>query len=206
MVLRSSSHLIIAFTFFFFFSVLFALSTLGTETTLNIIAPSGIWVSLLISVLLTLNKIIHQEYENGSTDFYLLSDFPLEIILFFKTIVHWITVSLPMLLIMPFIMIAFQIDLEKLVILLTIVLIGSPALSFIGIMISCITLSNNSSFLITTITIPFYFPTLLLGIYCTNNTDLDNMSLAYILLSLNTLFTITISPFISAYAIKLHYS
>ena len=206
MVLRSGSHLIIAFTFFFFFSVLFALSTLGTETLVNIIAPSGIWVSLLISVLLTLNKIIHQEYENGSTDFYLLSDFPLEIILFFKTIVHWITVSLPMLLIMPFIMIALQIDLEKLFTLLTIVLIGSPALSFVGIMISCITLSNNSSFLITTITIPFYFPTLLLGIYCTNNTDLDNMSLAYILLSLNTLFTITISPFISAYAVKLHYS
>ena len=206
MVLRSGSHLIIALTFFFFFSVLFALSTLGTETLLNIIAPSGIWVSLLLSVLLTLNKIIHREYENGSTDFYLLSDFPLEIILFFKTIIHWITVSLPMLLIMPFIMIALQIELEKIFLLLVIVLIGSPALSFVGIMISSLTLSNNSSFLITTITIPFYFPTLLLGIYCTNNTDLDNMSLAYILLCLNTLFTITISPFISAYAVKLHYS
>ncbi len=206
MVVRSGSHLVIAFTFFFFFSVLFALSTLGTEILLNLIAPSGIWVSLLISVLLTLNRIIHQEYENGSTDFYLLSDFPLEIILFFKTIVHWITVSLPMLLIMPFIMIALQIELEKIFLLLTIVLIGSPALSFVGIMISSLTLSNNSSFLVTTITIPFYFPTLLLGIYCTNNIDIDNMSLAYILLSLNTLFTITISPFISAYAVKLHYS
>ena len=206
MVLRSGSHLMIAFTFFFFFSVLFALSTLGTETLLHLIAPSGIWISLLISVLLTLNKIIHQEFENGSTDFYLLSDFPLEIILFFKTIVHWITVSIPILLIMPFIMIALQIELEKLFVLLTIIFIGSPALSFVGIMISCLTLSNNSSFLITTITIPFYFPTLLLGIYCTNNTDLGNMSLAYILLSLNTLFTITISPFISAYALKLHHS
>ncbi len=206
MVVRSGSHLVIAFTFFFFFSVLFALSTLGTEMLLNLIAPSAIWVSLLISVLLTLNKIIHQEYENGSTDFYLLSDFPLEIILFFKTIIHWITVSLPMLLIMPFIMIALQIELEKIFLLLVIVLIGSPALSFVGIMISSLTLSNNSSFLITTITIPFYFPTLLLGIYCTNNIDIDNMSLAYILLSLNTLFTITISPFISAYAVKLHYS
>ena len=192
MVLRSGSHLIIAFTFFFFFSVLFALSTLGTETLLHLIAPSGIWISLLISVLLTLNKIIHQEFENGSTDFYLLSDFPLEIILFFKTIVHWITVSIPILLIMPFIMIALQIELEKLFVLLTIIFIGSPALSFVGIMISCLTLSNNSSFLITTITIPFYFPTLLLGIYCTNNTDLDNMSLAYVLLSLNTLFTLSL--------------
>jgi len=206
LVLKSGSHLIIAFTFFFFFSVLFALSTLGNEALLSLLAPSAIWVSLLISILLTLNKIIHHEYENGSTDFYLLSDFPLEIILFLKTVVHWLTVTVPLLLLMPFIMIALQIELDKLFMLLAILLIGSPALSFLGIMISCLTLSNNSSFLITTITIPFYFPTLLLGIYCSATNDLDSASLNYTLLCLNTLFTITVSPFISAYAVKLHYS
>ena len=147
LVLKSGAHLIIAFTFFFFFSVLFALSTLGNEALLSLIAPSAIWVSLLISILLTLNKIIHHEYENGSTDFYLLSDFPLEIILFLKTVVHWLTVTVPLLLLMPFIMIALQIELDKLFMLLSILLIGSPALSFLGIMISCLTLSNNAAHL-----------------------------------------------------------
>jgi heme exporter protein B len=155
---------------------------------------------------LTLNRIIHYEFENGSTEFFLLSDFPLEVILFLKTVVHWLTVSIPLLLLMPIIMIALQIELENFLKLLLILLVGSPALSFIGTMTSCLTLSNNSSFLITTITIPFYFPTLLLGIYCSTSTDLGSIPFIYSLLGLNTLFTIILSPFISAYAVKLHYS
>ena len=60
--------------------------------------------------------------------------------------------------------------------------------------------------LLTTITIPFYFPTLLLGIFCCSSSTTDLFSLEYLLLYANTLFTVVLSPYISAYAIKLNYS
>ena len=205
-VLRSGSHIGLAFSFFLFFMLLFALSSLGNTTLLSGLGLTAVWLSLLMSILLTLNKIIHEDFKSGVLDYLLISDVPIEITLFCKTIVHWVSVVIPLLIITPLVLFTFQISSDNIVRVVLILLLGSPSLSFVGMMISCLTLSNRSSLLLTTITIPFYFPTLLLGIFCCGSTNNNLIAFEYLLLYANTLFTIVISPFISAYAIKLNYS
>ena len=136
----------------------------------------------------------------------MIADVPLEVTLFCKTVVHWISVVIPLLIITPTVLLTFQISSDNIIRMVLILLIGSPSLSFLGTMISCLTLSNRSSFLLTTITIPFYFPTLLLGIFCSGSNTSNLFAFEYLLLYANTLFTLVLSPYISAYAIKLNYS
>ena len=205
-VLRSGSHIGLAFSFFLFFMLLFALSSLGNSTLLSGLGLTAVWLSLLMSILLTLNKIIHEDFKSGVLDYLLISDVPIEITLFCKTIIHWVSVVVPLLIITPLVLFTFQISSDNIVRMVLILLLGSPSLSFVGMMISCLTLSNRSSLLLTTITIPFYFPTLLLGIFCCGSTNNNLIAFEYLLLYANTLFTIVISPYISAYAIKLNYS
>ena len=206
LVLRSGSHVGLAFSFFLFFMLLFALSSLGNATLLSGLGLTAVWLSLLMSILLTLNKIIHEDFKSGVLDYLLISDVPIEITLFCKTIVHWVSVVIPLLIITPLVLFTFQISSDNILRVVLILMLGSPSLSFVGMMISCLTLSNRSSLLLTTITIPFYFPTLLLGIFCCGSTNNNLIAFEYLLLYANTLFTIVISPFISAYAIKLNYS
>ena len=205
-VLRSGSHIGLAFTFFLFFMLLFALSSLGNSAFLSGLGLTAVWLSLLMSILLTLNKIIHEDFKSGVLDYLLISDIPIEVTLFWKTLVHWVSVVIPLLIVTPLVLITFQISSDNVAKVVLILLLGSPSLSFVGMMISCLTLSNRSSLLLTTITIPFYFPTLLLGIFCCGSTNNNLIAFEYLLLYANTLFTIVISPFISAYAIKLNYS
>ena len=205
-VLRSGSHIGLAFSFFLFFMLLFSLSSLGNTTLLSGLGLTAVWLSLLMSILLTLNKIIHEDFKSGVLDYLLISDIPIEITLFCKTLVHWVSVVIPLLIITPLVLFTFQISSDNIAKVVLILLLGSPSLSFVGMMISCLTLSNRSSLLLTTITIPFYFPTLLLGIFCCGSTNNNLIAFEYLLLYANTLFTIVISPFISAYAIKLNYS
>ena len=205
-VIRSGSHIGLAFSFFLFFMLLFALSSLGNTILLSGLGLTAVWLSLLMSILLTLNKIIHEDFKSGVLDYLLISDVPIEITLFCKTTVHWVSVVIPLLIITPLVLFTFQISSDNIVRVVLILLLGSPSLSFVGMMISCLTLSNRSSLLLTTITIPFYFPTLLLGIFCCGSTNNNLIAFEYLLLYANTLFTIVISPFISAYAIKLNYS
>ena len=206
LVIKSSSHIVLAFSFFIFFSLLFALSALGDNFVLSKIGLTAIWLSILMSILLTLNKVIHEDYESGVLDYLLIADIPLEVTMFFKTLVHWVSVVMPLIIITPIVLVAFQISPDHIARVVVVLLLGSPSLSFVGTMISCLTLSNRSNFLLTTITIPFYFPSLILGIFCSSSTTVDLFALEYLLLYANTLFTVVLSPYISAYAIKLNYS
>ena len=206
LVIRSGSHLVLAFSFFLFFILLFALSAFGDNFVLSNIGLTAVWLSLLMSILLTLNKVIHEDYESGILDYLLIAEIPLEVTMFLKTIVHWVSVVIPLIIIIPVVLITFQISSDHILRIFIVLLCGSPSLSFVGTMISCLTLSNRSNFLLTTITIPFYFPTLLLGIFCCSSSTTDLFALEYLLLYANTLFTVVLSPYISAYAIKLNYS
>ena len=206
LVIKSGSHIVLAFSFFIFFTLLFALSGLGDNFVLSKIGLTAVWLSLLMSILLTLNKVIHEDYASGVLDYLLIADIPLEVTMFFKTLVHWVSVVLPLIIVTPIVLVTFQISPDHIVRVVIVLLLGSPSLSFVGTMISCLTLSNRSNFLLTTITIPFYFPSLILGIFCSSSTTADLFALEYLLLYANTLFTVVLSPYISAYAIKLNYS
>ena len=56
LIIKSGSHIVLAFSFFIFFTLLFALSGLGDNFVLSKIGLTAVWLSLLMSNYLLLIK------------------------------------------------------------------------------------------------------------------------------------------------------
>ncbi len=75
---------------------------LGSEPKLLArIAPAVIWIAVVLSLLMSLESVFRQDYQEGSLAQIALSPYPLSILLLGKSIAHWIMVGLPLLVSAP---------------------------------------------------------------------------------------------------------
>ena len=95
----STSSMVVAF--FIIVVTLFPLGVGPEQSVLARIAVGVIWVAALLACLLSLDRIFQADYEDGTLDQYALSRLPLELIVIGKSLAHWLTTSLPLILITP---------------------------------------------------------------------------------------------------------
>ena len=191
----------------FFITVIFV-SALGFDinsTDFNLIGPSLIWVTALLSVLLSAKNLIQDDFRDGSLDLLLISPIPLELVLAVKAFAHWISISLPIIFICPVISVLFTIPFDNLLILIIGLFLGTPALSFISILGASLTFSlRRSSILMPILIMPFYIPTLVFGVKIVNfteNTNEYHINGLLILLAI-TLLSMSVLPFAAAMGVK----
>lgn len=150
-----------------FFMIAVALIPFGLGPDLKLlrdIAPGLVWVALLLAVLLSLESIFQADLEDGSFDQYLLSDTPLEILMLAKGLAHWLGVVLPLVLTAPLAGILLNIDTPSLLPVCLILLSGSPAMSFLGMMGSALAAGvSRSGLLAALMVMPLYVPVLIFG-------------------------------------------
>ena len=150
-----------------FFMIAVALIPFGLGPDLNLlrdIAPGLVWVALLLAVLLSLESIFQADLEDGSFDQYLLSDTPLEILMLAKGLAHWLGVVLPLVLAAPLAGLLLNIDTPSLLPVCLILLAGSPAMSFLGMMGSALAAGvSRSGLLAALMVMPLYVPVLIFG-------------------------------------------
>ena len=60
---------------------------------LNQIAPGVLWVTLLLSLLLSLDRIFLSDYEEGALELMLNATIPLEFVVAAKAFAHWLTIT-----------------------------------------------------------------------------------------------------------------
>lgn len=87
-----------------FFLVVVVMLPLGLgpdQAMLTRIAPGALWVALLLSVLLSTDRIFQADYEDGTLEVMLLGPVPAELIVVAKTAAHWLTTGLPLALAAP---------------------------------------------------------------------------------------------------------
>ena len=191
----------------FFITVIFV-SALGFDinsTDFNLIGPSLIWVTALLSVLLSAKNLIQDDFRDGSLDLLLISPIPLELVLALKAFAHWISISLPIILICPVISALFTIPFDNLLILIIGLFLGTPALSFIAILGASLTFSlRRSSILMPILIMPFYIPTLVFGVKIVNfteNTNEYHINGLLVLVAI-TLLSMSVLPFAAAMGVK----
>jgi heme exporter protein B len=148
--------------FFFLIISIFPL-VLGPEKILfDKIIPGVIWITSILTTLLTSNNFFKDDYNNGIIETYMTSESSVELILFLKIILCWIFTCFPIVIFIPLVSLLFDIPFQiSLVILLTLI-IGTPVLISIGIFGSALTLGlakNNT--LLPVIILPFYIPVLI---------------------------------------------
>ena len=80
------------------------------QNLLQRLAPGIMWLALLLAVLLTSEKIFQQDFEDGTFDALVGANLPLELTVLAKALAHWISVSLPLALMAPFLGILIMIS------------------------------------------------------------------------------------------------
>jgi heme exporter protein B len=129
------------------------------------IAPGIIWIAFLLAALLSLSRLYERDLEDGSLDLMVIGAMPLEAVTFAKSLAHWLTTCLPLAAMTPVMGLFLNIDYGALPLLITTLLIGTIAVSFLGAVAAALTLrARIGGVLIALIVLPLYVPTLIYGI------------------------------------------
>jgi len=151
-----------------FFLIVVAIFPLGLGPDLNLltrVAPGMLWTALLLSALLTLDRVLQSDYEDGSLDILATGALSLEMTTAAKALAHWLTTGIPLALCAPLLGILLNLDSAAILPLVVTMLAGTPAISFVGLIGAALTLALRRGGLLTAILIlPLYVPTLIFGV------------------------------------------
>ncbi len=200
--LRQGGGVGTALGFFLTVVVLLPLGLGPDQALLQHIAPGALWIALLLSVLLSADRIFQQDYEDGSLDILALAPLPLELTALAKAIAHWLTASLPLAVAAP--LLGFLINLEPQAIwpLFLAMGLGSASLSLLAAIGAAVTVGlRRGGLLVSLLVLPLYVPVLIFGMSATGGgPDLATASLL-ILLAL-ALASLVLAPIAAAAALR----
>lgn len=164
LALRNRHELANPLIFFILVVSLFPLAVTPTPEVLRAMAPGVIWVSALLAVLLSLDRLFKQDYDDGSLDQLMLSPNPLMILVFAKVSAHWLLTGLPLVIVAPLLGMFMAMPADAVLVLIYSLLLGTPILSLIGaIGVSLTVAVNRGGVLLSLIVLPLYIPILIFG-------------------------------------------
>ncbi len=138
---------------------------LGPEqATLARIAAGTIFVALLLASLLSLDSLIRSDLEDGSLEQLVVSPHPLSLLLACKIAIHWLTTTLPLIVIAPLLAQLLYLPENVLPVLLIALALATPLLSLIGAVCVALTVGmRRSGMLLTLLVLPLIVPALIFG-------------------------------------------
>lgn len=175
------------------------------QNLLNQIAPGALWVTLLLSLLLSLDRLFLTDYEEGTLELMSHSEIPLELIVVAKALAHWLTVAVPLALMAPVLGLLMNLSPSQFGILTLSALIGTPALSFLGAIGAALTLGlKRGGLLLPLLILPFFIPTLIFGVSSTTEFLFlgSNYANSLALLAAISISAIVLAPFPTAWALR----
>lgn len=190
-----------------FYLVVVAMLPLGLGADLNLlsrIAPGVLWIALLLAALLSLGRVFESDYEDGSLDVLATGPLPLELVAAAKALAHWISTGIPLALLAPVLGILLNLELVAYPALVATMVIGTPAVSFIGAICAALTLTaRRGGLLIALLVLPLYVPTLIFGIAAISAMlGPDDVGPPLLILTAISLGAIVLGPLAAAAALR----
>jgi heme exporter protein B len=138
---------------------------LGPELKLlRALAPGLLWVVLVMTVLVTLDRLFQEDFEDGSLDQLIGVSLPLEMVVLAKLLGHYLAVIVPLLIFVPLAGLLLNIAPAHVPGLMLALLAGTPALVLLGGIGASLAVSVRRGGLLTVLlTLPFYVPVLIFG-------------------------------------------
>jgi heme exporter protein B len=150
-----------------FFIVMLSLFGIGLgleETYLVAVSPAIIWIVFLLTSLLTVEALLRKDHEEGALEQLVLSDYPLWWLVMAKSWAVWMVSALPLVLLTPLVGMMMHLSLYQTMMLMLTLLLGSPGLSFIGVLGAALTVSlPRAGLLLGLLLLPLYLPILIVG-------------------------------------------
>ena len=188
--------------------IVVALLPLGLGPDLDLlsrIAAGVLWVALLLSALLSLPRLFEADYEDGTLEVLATGPLLLELVVVAKSLAHWISTGIPLMLLAPVLGVLLNLDLAALPILMTTLMLGTPAVSFLGSIGAALTLgSRRGGLLIALLVLPLYVPTLVFGVSTISAAVLatGGVTAPLLVLAAISLVAIVIGPIAAAAALR----
>ncbi|MGE8940779.1 heme exporter protein CcmB [Leptospira interrogans] len=191
-----------------FFLVVVSLMPLGLGPDLQLlsrIASGVLWIGLLLAALLSLGRLFDTDRDDGALEIMSMGPLPLELIVAAKALAHWISTCLPLALLVPVLGLLLNLELAAYPVLLGTVLIGTPAISFLGSIGAALTLkTRRGGLLMALLVLPLFVPTLIFGISAVSAvvSPPGSLSASLALLGATTLASLVLGPLAAAAALR----
>src|SRR5437660_5612860 len=204
LALRHGSDTGIVLGFFVLAIVLFPLGVGPEPAILQRIGAGVVWVAALLAALLSLDRLVEADYQDGELDLLALSSLPLELAVLAKCVAHWVATGLPLALTSPFLALLIDLDPGSIATLFASLLIGTPALTLIGSVAAALSLgARRQGVVLSLLVLPLYIPPLIFGAGAVEASAAGNGARAYLLiLCAITLAALAFCPWASAAALR----
>ena len=202
---RQGGNIGTAIGFFLTVIVLFPLGVGPDQGLLQRIAPGGLWIALLLSVLLSADRIYQADYEDGSLELMTLGPVPLEFVAGAKALVHWLTSGLPLAIAAPLLGFLLNLDTGLILPLMAAMVTGSIGLSFLASLGAAVTVGlRRGGMLVSLLVLPLYVPVLIFGISAgaAGSAGPDISGSAFMVLIAICMVIVAIVPFAAGAALK----
>lgn len=192
-----------------FYLVVIALLPLGLGPDLALlsrIAPGVLWIGLLLAALLSLPRMLESDDEDGTLDVLATGPLPLEMVCGAKAMAHWISTGLPLTMISPLLGILLNLEPGAYMPLIATMLVGTPAISFLGSIGAALTLrARKGGLLVALLVLPLYVPTLIYGIAAISAAMLGGQGFtgAFLLVAALSLGALVLGPLAAAAALRI---
>jgi heme exporter protein B len=192
---------------FFLTVVMLIPFAIGREPALLVrIAPATLWIGGLLANLLALDRMLAIDYEDGSLDLLMMARVPLEVTVAIKALAHWLTTGLPLTVAAPVLGLLLNLDFASAAAVGLTLAVGTPALTFTGLIGAALTVSlRRGGLLLAVIILPLTVPVLIFGVEASVAaiTGAATFGAAFSILFALALMSLVIGPLAAAAALRL---
>ncbi len=149
-------------SFFVMVITLFPLAINTTPSKLAAMAGGVVWIAALLSVLLSMDSLFRQDYDDGSLEQLVLSPSPLPIVVLAKVMAHWLQTGACLTLLSPVAALLLNLPADAMGTLFLTLLLGTPTLSLISSIGAALTVSlRRGGVLVPLLSLPLHIPVII---------------------------------------------
>ncbi|MGR9499105.1 heme exporter protein CcmB [Rhizobium leguminosarum] len=191
-----------------FFLTIVAVIPFGVGPDLKLlsrIGPAIVWIGALLAALLGLDRLFQAERDDGSLDLMLMQETPLVLTVLVKCFAHWTATSLPLVIASPLLGLFMNMDETAIGATMLTLLVGSPAITFIGAVGAAVAAAlPRGGLLVSILVLPLTIPVLIFGVSATYAAVEDPAPFLppFLILTALTLFFAVIGPAAAALALR----
>ncbi|MEM6603387.1 MAG: heme exporter protein CcmB [Pseudomonadota bacterium] len=162
--LRKKADLLLPIFFFLTIAIIVPFTTHPDSASLQNFAVSLIWVSLLLTVFLSVGRLFTDDLQDGFADRYKLIPIPEEAIFLVKVLILILTRLIPLTFIVPFYGLFYMLSMTDILRIIIMLWISSPALMFFTAFgaLLCVELKQSGIYIFILI-LPLMIPALIFG-------------------------------------------
>ena len=203
---RKSASFVSPIVFFLISISLYPIAISSDPEVLSNLAPGLIWITVLLSTLISFQNFFTEDFEDGSIEILLSTNVNLSMIVLVKVLVNWIFSCLPIIFLSIFSIFLLYLPQEGIQSVILSLLVGTPTICLFGALSGALSLGKNS---ITgpALMLPLSLPILILG---TQSISFSINELSFygniLLLIAAFIFLLPIILLASVGALKLHFN